>query len=185
MKKQSDNNKRPRMSDAAVKAKTGKVWKEWFQILDEAGAKKMPHKEIAKYLSTEQNVGPWWSQMVTVTYEQARGLRDVHEKPEGYEISVSRTVNASLSKLYQAVANQKRRSTWLEEDGLVVRSKTPNKTLRLTWKDKKGSVEIAFSAKGDQKSLIVVQHRKLPDAKAAARMKTYWSKALDRLRESF
>ena len=29
----------PRMSDEAVKAKTGKVWKEWFAILDLAGAK--------------------------------------------------------------------------------------------------------------------------------------------------
>ena len=176
--------KKPRMSDAAVKAKTGKVWKEWFEILDDAGARKMPHKEIAKYLSTEQRVGPWWSQMVTVTYEQARGLRDVHEKPEGYEISVSRTVNTTLSKLFSAVANAKRRSAWLDEDGLFMRATTPNKTVRLTWKDKKSNVEIAFYAKGEEKSQVVVQHRKLPDAKAAARMKIYWSKALDRLRES-
>ena len=183
MMKKSETEK-PRMSDAAVKAKTGKVWKEWFEILDEAGAKRMPHKEITKYLSTEQSVGPWWSQMVTVTYEQQRGLRDVHEKPEGYEIGVSRTMNASVSKLYQAVANQKRRSTWLDEDGLVVRTATPNKTIRLTWKDKKSSVEISFNSKTDEKSQVVVQHRKLPHAKAAARMKTYWSKALDRLRES-
>jgi hypothetical protein len=45
-------------------------------------------------------------------------------------------------------------------------------------------VEIYFNAKSDQKSQVVVQHRKLRDAKAAARMKTYWGKALDRLRES-
>jgi len=30
----------PRMSDDAVKAKTGKTWKQWFTILDKAGAKK-------------------------------------------------------------------------------------------------------------------------------------------------
>jgi hypothetical protein len=28
-----------RMSDEAVKARTGKVWAEWFEILDQAGAK--------------------------------------------------------------------------------------------------------------------------------------------------
>jgi hypothetical protein len=28
------------------------------------------------------------------------------------------------------------------------------------------------------------QHSKLPDAKSSARMKTYWGKALDRLRAS-
>src|SRR5262247_3618814 len=79
----------PRMSDAAVKAKTGKTWKEWFAILDKAGARKLSHKEIVSYLSNEQGVGPWWQQMVTVTYEQQTGKRGEHEKPDGYEISIS------------------------------------------------------------------------------------------------
>ncbi len=35
---------RARMSDAAVKAKTGKDWQQWFAILDRAGAMKMSHK---------------------------------------------------------------------------------------------------------------------------------------------
>ena len=38
----------PRMSDEAVKAKTGKTWKEWFAILDQAGAIKLTHQEIVK-----------------------------------------------------------------------------------------------------------------------------------------
>ena len=29
------------MSDGAVQAKTGKIWGEWFKILDDAGARKM------------------------------------------------------------------------------------------------------------------------------------------------
>ncbi len=45
-----------RSSDEAVKAKTGKVWAEWFKILDKAGARKWPHKEIAEYLHDEQSV---------------------------------------------------------------------------------------------------------------------------------
>lgn len=100
---------KPTMSDHAVKAKTGKVWSEWFKILDAAGAKKMTHQEIAALLHSKHHVGPWWTQMVTVTYEQARGLRDKHQKPGGYEISVSRTVDASLSKAFKA---------WTDEIGL-------------------------------------------------------------------
>jgi uncharacterized protein YndB with AHSA1/START domain len=174
----------PRMSDEAVKAKTGKKWDEWFAILDKAGAKEMSHKDIVKFLNSKHDVGPWWQQMVTVTYEQARGLRDAHEKPSGYQISVSRTVNVPLANLYKAAANEKSRSGWLSEDGLVVRKGTANKSLRMTWKDGKSSFEISFYPKGDGKSQVVVQHSKLPDAKAAAKMKTFWSKALDRLRES-
>jgi hypothetical protein len=174
----------PRMSDEAVKAKTGKTWKEWFTILDKAGGKKMNHQEIVQYLNSEHGVGPWWRQMVTASYEQARGMRDVHQKPAGYEISVSRTVNVPISMLYHAFANDKARKAWLAEDGFAVRKATANKLMRATWNDVKTSLEISFLSKGEDKSQVVVQHSKLPNAKAASTMKTYWSKALDRLRDS-
>ena len=176
--------KAPRMSDAAVKAKTGKTWKEWFAILDKAGARKLTHQEIVKFLHTKYGVGPWWQQMVTVTYEQACGLRELHQKPAGYEISVSRTVKVPLAKLYKAYATEKARKAWLPEDGLTTRTATPNKSQRVTWNDGKTSLEISFLSKGEDKSQVVVQHSKLPNAKASATMKTYWGKALDRLRAS-
>jgi hypothetical protein len=171
----------PRMSGEAVKARTGKAWKEWFAILDKAGAKKMTHQEIVKFLNTKHGIGSWWQQMVTVTYEQERGLRARHEGPKGYQISVSRTVGVSLANLYRAFATEKNRSRWLDEDGLIVRKATANKSMRITWKDGKTSLEVYFSAKGDKTSQVVVQHSKLPDGKTAAKMKTYWRKTLDRL----
>lgn len=76
--------KSTRMSDEAVQAKTGKNWEAWFKILDKAGAQKMNHKEIVAYLNQKHYVGPWWQQMVTVAYEQARGLREKHETATGY-----------------------------------------------------------------------------------------------------
>ena len=48
-----------RMSDDAVKERTGKTWVEWFKILDKAGAKKWQHKEISAYLGEKQKVGTW------------------------------------------------------------------------------------------------------------------------------
>lgn len=170
------------MSDEAVKAKTGKTWQEWFTSLDKAGAKKMTHQEIVKYLNTKFGVGPWWQQMVAVTYEQQSGLRARHERPEGYQISVSRTVSAPLARLYKAFENDRSRAQWLKEDRLVVRKATANRSMRVTWSDGKTSLEINFYARGDNKSQVVVQHSKLPSAAAALKMKTYWGKALDQLR---
>ena len=100
---------KPRMSDEAVESKTGKTWSRWFKHLDAAGGKKMTHQEIAAHLRDKHDVRPWWTQMVAVTYEQARGLREVHEKPSGYEISVSRTVDAPLSKAFKAWTDDKTR----------------------------------------------------------------------------
>ena len=135
-------------------------------------------------LNSKHGVGPWWGQMVTATYEQARGLRAKHEKPAGFEISVSRTLNLPVAAVYKAFATEKARARWLKEDGWTVRKSTANKSMRATWKDGKSYLDIAFYSKDPNKSQVVVQHGKLPDAKSATRMKTYWAGALDRLRET-
>jgi hypothetical protein len=45
-------------------------------------------------------------------------------------------------------------------------------------------VAAAFLPKGSNKCQVVAQHSKLPDAKAAAKMKAFWARALDRLKGS-
>ena len=172
---------KPRMSDEAVEAKTGKNWSRWFKHLDAAGGRKMSHQEIVAHLKDKHDVRPWWTQMVAVTYEQARGLREKHEKPGGFEISVSRTVDASISKAFKAWTDPRTRSRWLKEP-VTIRKATANKILRLNWEDGKTIVAVAFLAKGKDKTQVVAQHNKLPDAKTAARMKKFWAKALDGLK---
>jgi uncharacterized protein YndB with AHSA1/START domain len=172
---------KPRMSDEAVEAKTGKTWSRWFKHLDAAGAKKMTHQEIVAHLRDKHDVRAWWQQMVAVTYEQARGLRDVGEKPSGYEVSVSRTIAAPASKAFKAWTDEKTRKQWLPAN-FTVRKSTTNKTLRLTWADGTDLV-VAFYPKGT-KCQVVAQHAKLKDAKAGAKMKKFWADALDRLKES-
>jgi uncharacterized protein YndB with AHSA1/START domain len=174
--------KKPRMRDEAVEAKTAKILSRWFNHLDAAGAKKMSHQEIAAHLFEKHGVRPWWTQMVAVTYEQARGLRDKHQKPEGYEISVSRTVEAPVGEAFKAWTDEKTRKKWLPAN-LTIRKATTNKSLRVTWEDGKTSLSVSFLPKGDGKSQVVAQHSKLPDAKGAARMKKFWAQALDRLKD--
>ena len=173
---------KPRMGDEAVKAKTGRAWAEWFKLLDAAGAKKMSHQERVALLNQKHGVGPWWQQMVAVTYEQARGLRDKHQKPGGYEISISRTIGAPVSKAFKAWTDEQTRKLWLPSR-LTIRKATANKSLRITWEDGKTSVSVSFLPKGAGKSQVVAQHSKIPDAKGAAKMKQFWSQALDRLKE--
>jgi uncharacterized protein YndB with AHSA1/START domain len=172
---------KPRMSDEAVETKTGKTWSRWFKHLDAAGGKKMSHQEITKHLSEKHGVRPWWTQMVAVTYEQARGLRDKHQKPQGFEISVSRTIDAPVAKAFKAWTTEKLRKQWLTAN-LEIRKATANKSLRITWEDGKTSLAVAFLAKSADKSQVVAQHSKLPDAKSAAKMKKFWAEALDRLK---
>ena len=176
-------NEKPRMSAEAVESKTGKTWSRWFKHLDAAGGKKMTHQQIAAHLSEKHDVRPWWTQMIAVTYEQARGLREKHEKPDGYEISVSRTIAAPIGKAFKAWTDEKARKKWLPAH-LTIRKATTNKYLRITWEDDQTNVSVGFISKGADKSQVAAQHSKLPNAKAAAKMKKFWGEALDKLKGS-
>lgn len=170
------------ISDQAVAAKTGKVWAEWFDILDAAGAKKMNHKQIVAHLAERYNVPPWWRQMVTVTYEQQRGGRKLHQRPEGFQISVSKTIAAPPAALYKAWADARIRRRWMPDAQLAISTATPSKSLRSRWGQDGGRLDVDFYPKGDDKTQVTVQHSQLPNARAAERMKKFWKERLEALK---
>ncbi len=178
------NDKIAGISSDAVKAKTGKGWAEWLKVLDNAGAKKMNHTQIATYLHDKLGVPGWWCQMVAVGYEQARGMRQKHETPQGYEISRSKTIAVPIKTLFDAFKNDKTRSRWLPEKGIVIRKATSPKSMRVTWPDGKTLLSVNFYPKGDGKSQIVIQHLKLSKATEAKQKQAYWEKALEKLKKT-
>ncbi|MGH9643920.1 MAG: SRPBCC domain-containing protein [Terriglobales bacterium] len=170
-----------RVSDEAVKAKTGKTWAEWFDALDQAGAQKLTHQEIVALVRKEPKASAWWQQMVSVGYEQARGLRLVHEKSEGFEISVSKTFNIPVGTTYLLFHDPSMRRRWLKDTNCSLRKSTENKSVRFDWDGGKTLVVVAFYPKSANKTQITVQHSKLPSANAAKKQKVYWSEQLEKL----
>jgi uncharacterized protein YndB with AHSA1/START domain len=172
----------PQISSAAVKVKTGKGWNEWLAILDRAHAAKLGHKATAELLNRKHGVPGWWSQMVTVGYEQARGLRAKHQKPEGFEISATRVIDSDVKSVFKAWVDAKRRARWLPKTALTVHKSTPYKSLRITWTDGAKSISVGFYAKGADKAQVALAHGKLSSAAQAKKMKAFWSKRLDALK---
>jgi hypothetical protein len=178
--------KKPRtqkqMSDAAVKDRTGKIWSEWFEILDKAGAKKWKHHEICAYLADAHKVGDWWTQMISVPYEHARGIREKFQNCDGeFAASGSRTLNVPMGKLYEAWTDEKLRKRWLPDAKIEITTATRNKSLRAKWDDGKSRLSVNFYAKGAGKAQAAVDHMKLSSSKECAKMKMYWFEALNRL----
>ncbi|HEY0282642.1 MAG TPA: hypothetical protein VGC27_08470 [Rhizomicrobium sp.] len=171
---------RPAMSDLAVVTKTGKTWKQWFGMLDKAGAAKLDHAAIAKLLSAKHSVGPWWRQMVAVEYERARGLRTKHETATGFSVSMSKTMAGDVAALYAATDDAGRRKKWFPAGALKVSSQTPGKYFRGRWK---GAVrlEINFYAKTGGKAQITVQVGKLAKKSDVESERAAWKKALGKL----
>ncbi len=175
------SNKIAGTSDDALKARTGKIWSQWFAILDKKKASEMPHKEMAIFLTENHNVPPWFAQTITVGYEQERGLRQVHQQPEGFQITKSKTLPVSALKAFQAWNEKKARGKWLSEN-ITIRKATPSKSLRITWPEKT-NVEVNFYPKGQEKCQITVQHSRLSNEKQAEKMKEYWTGKLEKYKE--
>lgn len=177
----SRDPKKLAIGDDAVLARTGRDWAQWFKLVDAAGGKHMSHREIVAVV-TGAGASPWWQQMVAVVYEQSRGLREKHQTPAGFKVGASKTIAGSADTLFSAWFDPRRRAKWLPESaGMAIRTSTPAKSLRITWTDGVTHVEVNFTSKGDRKCQVAVEHRKLPDARAAARMQRQWSAALGRL----
>ena len=167
---------------AAVMRATGRAWNEWLTVLDRAGARAMPHKDIALLLSRKFGVPDWWSQMVTVGYEQARGLRIAGERADGFAATASRTVGTTVARLYDAWRDPQARARWLLDAPVEMRRSSDGKSMRMTWGPGGSSVEVSFLARGPGKSQVAVQHGKLASAGAARTQKKFWTAALDRLK---
>lgn len=170
-------------SDAAVLAKTGCDWRKWVGALDYAGAADWSHRAIAAHVAEKYRLTDWWAQTVTVGYERIKGLRAIGQRRSGaFEANKSRTFPVPVAVLYAAWADGRRRKGWLPEAELEVRKATPERSLRISWPDGT-SVELWFTAKGEAKSAVQVQHRKLGSQEDAERRKAFWTERLAALAE--
>jgi uncharacterized protein YndB with AHSA1/START domain len=171
------------MASDAVRAKTGRGWRQWVDALDAIDAAKMTHTEIARHLNREMGVPGWWSQAVTVGYERIRGLREVGQRRGGlYEAGKSRTFPVTVDALYRAFANARTRARWLPGVKIKIRTAIANKSMRVTWPDGTDLL-LGFTAKGTGKAALALVHSKLPSRAAIAESKAYWAERLAALSE--
>lgn len=174
------------ISDSAVAKATGRTWAEWIKALTAAGAKKLDHPAIARLLVAKFGVGPWWSQMVTVGYEQAVLGRAKHSKGKSFEVGISKTINAPVRDAFNAWTKPAIRARWLADADLKIRKATRDTSARITWDvaagEKATSVSVNFWPKGGAKCMVQVGHAKLPSAAACTKAKAYWTARLRALK---
>jgi uncharacterized protein YndB with AHSA1/START domain len=172
-------------SDDAIRRRTGRGWEEWFEMLDEWGGVERTHREIARWVAAQQGVVPlaWNAQAVAGSYELARGLRAVGEKPDGFAITASKTVAVPVETLYDAFVDASLRARWLPDGELRERTATKPRSARFDWDGGDTRVHATFLAKGDAKSTVALEHTRLPGADEAERMKAYWRRHIGALKD--
>jgi hypothetical protein len=171
------------MSDDAIRRKTGRGWEEWFDLLDGWGAAERPRKEMMGWMAQQHGIKGWGASAVTVNYERARGLRAVGEQADGFTITVSKTVATPVERLYDSFVEGSRRKRWLPDGGLRERTATRPKSARFDWGDGETRIIVGFTAKGDAKSTVALQHERLVDGEEAERMKAFWRERIGALKD--
>ena len=165
-------------SDAALIKRTGNTWEHWFRILDAWGGADRPHGEIARYLHGEHGVEGWWAQELTVRYEMAIGRRVPGQRPDGFEVTASKTVAVSVDRLLDAWIDEGERAAWLHVP-LRLRGVNRGRTLtaRFDWTDPAQRIVVWCTAKG-ARSTMALAHQKIPDVETAAQHKAFWKAAV-------
>ena len=169
----------PSMSDDAVKARTGKGWMSWFNILNKANASAMPHQQIANLLYEKHGAPGWWAQMITVEYERARGGRQKNETADGFSVSVSKTMPVALPKLYRAFSDAKTRAKWFPKGEVEPGKCTVNKYWRGKWNGAR--LEVGFYEKGAGKAQVAIQVNRLAKKADVEKARAAWKKAVETL----
>jgi uncharacterized protein YndB with AHSA1/START domain len=171
-------------SDKTIRARTGRGWEEWFDLLDEWGASGREHREIARWVAEQQGIEPlaWNAQAVTVSYERARGGRAVGERSDGFAITVTRTVGVPVERLFDAFHDPAARERWLPGAALRERAATRPRSARFDWEDGGTRVNVTFAAKDGARSVAALEHARLGDAEEAERMKAFWRERLTALK---
>ena len=167
-------------SDEAIRTRTGRGWEEWFDLLDEWGADRLPHRDIARRVAAELGIVPlaWAAQAVTMSYERARGGRLVGQHADGFTVTASRTVGVPVARLFEAFADPSRRAGWLPDGQLRERTATTPTSIRFDWAGGSSRVHAVLVAKADDRSTVAVEHVRLAGPAEADRMRAYWRAAL-------
>jgi len=172
-------------SDETIRERTGRGWEEWFDLLDEAGAADMTHRETARWLAEREGLHPlaWNVQAVVGGYDKARRGRQVGEHEDGFTVTASKTVAVPVERLYAAFVDTGLRERWLPDGALRERTTIEPRSARFDWGDGATRVHVAFAAKGDAKSTAALSHERLPDGAEAERMKAFWRARVAGLKE--
>ena len=190
-----------RISDESVREATGRSWDEWLGVLDKAGAARWAHRDIASFLAEDHGIPPWWQQMVTVGYEQARGLRTVGQTAAvGYEIGVRRTLAVTPEQAWALLASPEGMKAWLgvaadmteaapyrtgdgrEGEFRVVK---PGSHVRLGYAVAPGppqsTLQVRVLPAASGRATLSFHHEKLASADERERMRVHWGRVLDAL----
>jgi hypothetical protein len=155
----------------------------WFALLDQRGASDWKHRDIAVFLS-EEGVPPWWTQDITVRYEKRIGRRVLGQRGSTFSATATKTIACSWAVAFDAWLDDASRAEWLPSVKLRLRTSKKGKypSARFDALDGDGRILVSFDAKGEARTVVAIEHEKLPDQESASRWSAFWRERLAALK---
>ena len=161
---------------------TGRAWEGWVAFLDGIDARKLSHTEIARRILDTGLASGWWSQSITVAYEQQIGRRVPGQDCDGaFAVSATKTCAGTLDDvLARWVDFLKDR----EELGGIAISRGPDTSASEKWRywrcglEDGSRVNVTIGAKAPGKVLLAVQHERLETADHVEHWRDFWKPLL-------
>lgn len=189
--------KRGQVNDASAQKATGHGLDHWFAVLDAFSVAEKGHTAAAAHLNQEHGVPGWYAQGITVAFERERGLRETNQACTGtFQVSVSKTVPATVAQVIDALKSAGRRAAWLAgaDPGLAealnaaftgakpreVKTKGGDYAwLRFPWDGRTVEIRITGKPKG---ASVVADNSGLPSAEMVEPRRAMWKVALEGLK---
>lgn len=181
-----DAGNRTRASNLpALERASGRSWAEWVELFEAANAKTLDHAAIARIAraampDTLKNPD-WWAQGAAIAYEHHAGMRVPGQSSTGiFRVSVSRTLPLDRDAAIDA---------WGDAHGALAEhlghaagaprfSRTEKRSFRRFDLDGAGRVEISATPKGDDRTILAVNHTDLADGDLIETWRAHWKALL-------
>jgi hypothetical protein len=109
-------------------------------------------------------------------------MRAPNERPEGFEVSVSKTVSLDPLDAWRAFVEPSRRSAWLDLPLLMrTGTRTMGRSARFDVPSEGNRINVYFTPKGEGRTTVTVTHVKLTGQADVTAHRAAWKARLDAL----
>ena len=194
----------PPQTDAAIKKDTGKSFKEWFAILDEAGGPALGRRALSQLVVIEPKAMlVTWGPSINFEYEKKHGIVEKDGRPKGYTICITKSIAAPPAAVYAVAGDGKTWKKWFGtnakadvkeggkyscddgDQGTFTRVRE-NKDLRMTVENPRHAgldpYDIAFQVAPKDKTMLMVTINRIPSRELADELRDSWTAAFDQLK---
>jgi len=170
-----------------IERATNRTWDDWLAFMDAIGAKGLDHHGIALkvYEELDGTVEPlgWWTQAVTVAYEQWIGRRIPGQRPDGtFQTSVSKATKVGMRELMDRWVAFAAGDAFVQ--GVVAAEvKVSGTDKRITWRTRAADgsqVVVTSEPKSNGTASVVATQIGVPTHEANLEARENWAAAVAR-----